>query len=122
MQVWVIDDNIKADIKRVMDYAEKHERSIDQFFVPGDLKEFTCLIPIGYKVVFSIDVDSKGDKFRHLSISLGDGKKLPSIPVALSIAKEFGFLAENITDFYDINIENDFAVNMIELIKENNGN
>lgn len=70
----LLDDKNRSAIKRVVEYAHKNPFTIDnmldvmnkQMPVAGDMAEYTCNVDFGYRVVFSIEKQVKGDVF-HLS-------------------------------------------------------
>jgi hypothetical protein len=55
------------------------------------MPEHTCVVPVGYRCVFSIDEGEDGHWYRHLSVSvLGDGAAPNEYAVGM-IMKELGF-------------------------------
>lgn len=94
-----IDQNVRREIKRVMDWAFAHPlstmdvlRTVSKSRPPiGDSFEHTCVIPIGYKVAFSLEMQPSGIH-RHISISLiNNPGKLPGVAAVQMICEEFGF-------------------------------
>jgi hypothetical protein len=96
MRPLIIDDQIKAEIRRVVDYAARPENYYEPGISPqppGDDARHVVLIPVGFRCVFSI---TKGGQqlFRHLSISV-DSLKYPNEVAVWAIADLFGFTGWN---------------------------
>lgn len=94
----VIDDKIRADIRRVIEYAEGHLVSTAQVvravgnpgLAVGYNEAHCCVVPLGYRCVYSVEKQPDGN-YRHLSISvLGDGTA-PSPTAVEALMTEFGF-------------------------------
>ena len=99
MRPLVIGNEEKQSIARVIEFAEKHpltravmEKRMENpdFSPPGDNPNFVCDIPVGFKCVFTIEEQPVGWS-RHLSVSVDDPQKMPSIPAVEMLMKEFGF-------------------------------
>jgi len=98
MRVLIIDDGVREQIRKVVDYAHAHVISFHDLMrvmkgqgpVPGDNPEFVLHIRMGYRCVFTIDEQLKG-KMRHLSVSVS-GTKWPNEHAVKELAKEFGFV------------------------------
>lgn len=80
--------------QNVLDYRKPPE------FIPGDTPQFTRLIPVGYKVVFTHCITFNKTsmqllKARILSISVPTEGKLPSVDAAFAIAEHLGFNMDN---------------------------
>lgn len=94
----LIDNDVIERLRQLEEYAQQHIFSMDEMLdvsngqapAAGAMKEFTCLIPVGFKVVFAIESQPAG-YIRHLSVSLGDGRRAPSVPVVVEIMKMLGF-------------------------------
>lgn len=124
----VIDNEVRKEIERVRKHAEKNVYTLDdlldmkngQLGPPGNDPNFTCHIPMGFKVVFSIE-HQPGGKMRHMSMSSGPGR-LPSQQAVEMVMHEFGFKAPTILDLYNVSIEEEIpgktyaAVNVLELV------
>lgn len=119
----LIGANERAEIARVLKYAETHRfspadliRIVNGAAPPsGDNAEHTCHIPIGYRVVYSEEFHKK-KLMRYLSISLLDSNQLPHPIAAYEIAREFGFSDEIQKAFY---VEDKVgAVNLLQERKE----
>lgn len=98
MALLVIDDNIRQDLTSLADYAHRNEYSFDDLLdimngvmePPGHDKNFTRIIPVGYKVVFTVE-QQPSFKMRHASISTGADGKLPHPVAVQSIIEMLGF-------------------------------
>ena len=85
---------------------------------PGDRPGFSCELPFGYRVVFTLEKQNIG-KVRHLSISVSIPGNLPSMTAVEAIMHEIGFdnkLLKCMIDFEDIG-ENHQAINVLEICK-----
>jgi len=98
LRPFLVDDDIRHKIASIVTYAEQNPFTIDQMLdrmngdikPPGDMDEYTCIIPYGNRVVFSIEII--GDvKRRHLTMSVNEDGKLPSIVAVEETIKLFGF-------------------------------
>jgi hypothetical protein len=95
MSVLAINDETRAEIKRVVDYANEpanYFRAKERKFIPGDRPEYVANLQ-SYRCVFTITTD-EGHFYRHLTVSLRKPKKpnlLPSAPAVCAIADLFGF-------------------------------
>ena len=85
-------------IRRLVDHAARNvvTRERLQQMIAGEVKpvgdepEFTCVIPVGYRCVYSLEEQPFG-VCRHLSISvLGEGAA-PNEAAVEMLATEFGF-------------------------------
>lgn len=95
----IIGEAQKADIARVVAYAQARPLSLEELKQtvagkrkpPGDEPGFTCVLPVGYRCVYSEEMQPGHGLSRHLSISvLGDGEAPNEAAVGM-IAREFGF-------------------------------
>jgi hypothetical protein len=123
MNALLIDNEVKADLNRLVEYAETHPFSIDDLLdiqngvlpPPGDNPERVCLIPFDYRIVYSIEQQLKGD-VRHLSMSVSGENKLPSIQAVETIMGFVGFkngLQDCMKYLEDVS-ENHQAINILE--------
>lgn len=91
----IIDNDIRQRLQEIKTYAEKNPYSMDDLFdimnkdilPPGDELRYSCIIPIGIKIVFSFELQKY--KVRHLSMSGPRGAPHPAI--VKEIMKELGF-------------------------------
>lgn len=115
MRAMIIDEASKSEIKRVKEYAESHIISREQLHMTmelmaspvGDEPGFKCIIPNGYCVVYSIE-DQPAGLCHHLSISVDDPEKLPSVPAVENLMAELG-LSPDINNCLSLWIEKDIA-------------
>lgn len=126
MRPLIIDENVKHSLAKIVAYAEKHIYTMDdlldiknkQMEAAGDVKENVCILPFGYRVVFSIEQQTPG-KVRHLSMSVDTPGNLPNQYSVKEIMKIIGF--ENELEECIVRLEtfapNHQAVNVWELIK-----
>jgi len=97
MRPLLIDNDAKANIAAVVEYAKTHKypRSYMQMLLDGvdalvaDLEVAGELIQVGYKCVYTIE-EHPGGWMHHLSVSVDNPAKVPSIPAFMMIMKEFG--------------------------------
>ena len=120
MRVLVIGNDEKEMIKKVVEYSKLYpitrEQLLQKTITVGDIKEYTCSIPMGFKVVFSFENQPTG-WFRHISISVPDKNRLPSPQAVSMIIEEFGF-PKDITDQDNVWIETQSVPNAINVIKK----
>lgn len=98
MRPLIIGENEKRELLRIKYYAESNPFSVDNMLdiynrsLPpiGENKKHVCVIPIDFRVVFSIETQKKG-LARHVSISVPDINRSPSIEACDMIIKELGF-------------------------------
>jgi hypothetical protein len=118
MSALLIDDTIREQILAVKAYAEKNQYTMDDLLdikngtqePPGNNAFYSCALPIGYKVVYTIEQQVEGT-LRHMSISVND--KLPSTEAVKMIMVEFGFENE-LENCYLYIEEGGKAINVIE--------
>lgn len=127
----------EAEIKelyRLKKYAEENILSFDDLLdikngdrpPPGRVKEFGTVIPFEYYVVFTIEEQPQAGvfkKFRHLSVSVGDivtKGVFPSPAAVKGIMGMLGFTTTNLEELYKVYIEQEIAVNVMELYETTN--
>jgi len=96
MRPLIISNDACVAIRKVIAYAEKHVMNMDELLdiyngdLPpaGDRPEHVCEIPVGYRVVYSIERQNDLD-VKHISISVDNPAKLPSVESAREILKAF---------------------------------
>jgi hypothetical protein len=120
----VLTETERALIRQVIDHAAHHvlNRSrIEKIIAgkeepPGNTPEFTCVIPLGYRCVFTLEEQPPGI-CRHLSISvLGEGAA-PNPEAVEALATEFGFrggLTEMDAVYPETIAKNKCAVNLVQ--------
>src|SRR5688572_22092740 len=118
MRALLIDENVRSQINDVIDYSHKNPYSMDdlldtingQMLPAGDNPKHVIHIPIGYRVVYSIEHQVHGD-LKHISISVDTIGRLPSSDAVSMILEEFGFNnCKDFSNFLKIEIENNRAV------------
>jgi len=120
VRILTIGDEEKQSIQKVIDFAKLHPVSLKQLteksIVVGNIAEYVCKIPDGFRIVFSFENQPVG-WCRHISISVPDKTKLPSQPAVEMIVSEFGF-PERITDQDNVWIETEVVPHAINVIKK----
>lgn len=97
MSVLIIDEEAKARIREVKEYAERNHFSIDDLLdikngtqePPADNAFFSCCIMVGYRVVYTIMNQPAVGLVRHMSISRNE--QLPPVEAVKMLMEEFGF-------------------------------
>lgn len=126
MRPLVINEQVVESIKSLVKYAEGHIFSMDdlldiynkQLAPAGDDEAFVRIIPVGYRVVFSIE-EQVGVKVRHLSISIDQDDKLPGPHAVTEIMNLIGFknaMKDCLVKTEPIS-QNRAAINIIEIIE-----
>lgn len=127
MRALLIDDNIRKTITRIIDHAEKNVFSVDdlldimnkQSLAPGEREGFGCNIEVGYRVVYSIEMQNAG-KCRNLNVSINKENRLPPEWAVKQLIREFGFkspLYNCILNFKIISLTQN-AISVQEVIKD----
>ncbi len=124
MQVLVLDDNFKNELRSLREYAEKNPYSMDDLLdvmnkskpIPGDIPEFQRIIPIDIRVVFTIENQVRCD-LRHCSISVKKKGVFPNLHIVQEIITVLGFT----TPLNECHITKDEscdqAISIIEILK-----
>lgn len=94
--MYIIDEHYKQRLRRLKEYAEKNPYTMDdlldianrQIPPPAETPNFHITLPVGYKVVYSIELQKH--TIRHLSVSSAHSP-YPSIFVVREIMQELGF-------------------------------
>lgn len=92
MRGLILTDAVRQQVRDQAAWADRPEnwyRPDGDQQPPGDNPAYTLLIEVGFRAVYTTTV-IKGDRFRHLSISV-DGPKYPNQIAAFTIATMFGF-------------------------------
>lgn len=121
MRPLLIDDNARQNIARLVEFADAHRLSAEEMQRRvanggpsiGDDPRFSCEIPFGFRVVFSIEQQPMG-WCRHLSVSVDHPDRMPSIPAVKMIMEAFGYkqgLDESI-----VHIEDDISPKAINIL------
>ena len=98
MRPLIIGDDERKKIRRLIDYAHKHifdmkkmkKLTKGNIRPAGERKEFVIFLPIGFRIVYSLEEHPMG-LMKHLSISVEAAGRYPSIEAVIMILKEFGF-------------------------------
>lgn len=99
MSVLALTDEARAEIARVVAYAEQHVISWTEIQARatgaisgriGDDPDRYCLLPVGFRCVFNLEMQ-RAIQYRHLSVSINRKGKLPHPAVVSELAKLFGF-------------------------------
>jgi hypothetical protein len=99
MRPLVIDNDAKAKIAEVIAYAENHKYNKDYMAlrmtgkagVPGDMDSYICYLQVGYKCVYTIEEQPEPLGWcHHLSVSVDNPARVPSIPAVELLMQEFG--------------------------------
>jgi hypothetical protein len=99
----ILTEQQQVEIARVKAFAEGHRYSQAMMTAvasgeakpPGDIPGHVCALPIGFRVVYSVE-NHPGGLYRHLSVSV-DGTKWPNEHAVQEIARAF-------FDHHDFNI------------------
>lgn len=122
----IIDESVRESIGSLLTYAEKNPITMDYLLdqkngeerPPGDFQEYTRILPFGYRVVFTLELQPAG-KVRHLSISVDEDGKLPNEIAVQEIMTLIGFQKQ--LRGCRVHLENISpkrqAINVIEIIK-----
>lgn len=133
MRILQIDQRGKEAIQRLKTYAEGHKVDLESIkrmasgtqSPVGNDTNYSCYLHDGYRIVFSIEQQSSG-WYRHISISVDDPQKVPSVPSTEMIMNEFGFKG-TVNDCDSLWIEPDVpvinvgkvsAINLVQRIEE----
>lgn len=98
MRPLILTEESTAEARNVLRHAEAHVISWAELQAiatgalppPGDNPIFACTIPMGYRCVFTHEMQ-RAIKFRHLSVSVDTPGKWPHEAAVDEIAKLFGF-------------------------------
>lgn len=102
MRPLIVTPAVHENAKRVMSYSEAHRYNLHDIFSmmgkrrppPGDDPGHVCIIPIGFRCVFSIEEQPFG-WVRHVSVSILEEGRMPSPDAMWVIAEIFGFGKES---------------------------
>lgn len=125
MRPLVIDESSRQALQRLRSYAESHVIDGDELVriskqespPPGDRPDHWCIIPRGYRVVFSIDEMPTKQKYRHASFSV-DTKgsdvqvRYPNPAAVEELLSHLGF--QNKMEDCMVRMEGGYAINVVE--------
>lgn len=130
MAVLVINEDVRAGLERLAEYANNNRYSFDELLdiknkaldAPGLDPKFSCMVPIGYKVVFTVEEQPGAQgggmiNMRHMSMSTSAKGKLPNSVTVQEIMWILGFEGK-LTDCYVHTMEED-CITVLEPIKIN---
>lgn len=97
MRPLIIDDNIRGKLRGLVEYAEGQVLDMDDLldtyngerFPVGDDENYVVHIPVGYRVVYSVELQPVG-RIGHLSVSIDNVGKLASVESVKMIINEMG--------------------------------
>jgi hypothetical protein len=97
MRLLLFDETVRQEFRRVIQYAESHRFSTDELIQRieaggpsiGDDPGHVCFCEHGYKIVFSVEEQNFG-WCNHLSVSVDNPNKVPSIEAVRALMLEFG--------------------------------
>lgn len=98
MTPFLLDQAGIAELQRIREYGKQHPyregtlRAImeGRAQVAGDNDKRSCVLPVNFKIVYSLEEHPCG-WCHHISISGGAPGKVPSIPMVEMVMKEIGF-------------------------------
>jgi hypothetical protein len=131
MRPFIIDDTTKQAIERIKTHAEANVYTIDDLLdikngdeslIPGNNPDFTCTLPFGYRVVFTVEAQFDGSRVRHLSMSVDTPGKSPN-PIAVQEVMKLAGFEKDLNDLMKIGYvrqekfgENRYAISVVEKI------
>lgn len=98
MRALLISEQVKQEVRKVVEYAEAHPQSLKELKLIaakqkkpiGFNRNHVLEIPMGFLTVFSIEVHPIGT-VRHLSVSVDAPDRLPHTVAVQAIMQLFGF-------------------------------
>jgi hypothetical protein len=129
MRALVIDNTAKAEITRVLSYAQKHVLKVAELIenlkgniVPaGNNPEHVCHFFDGFRVVYSIEDQPHLGLCHHLSVSVNTKGRTPSPQAIELLMKEFG-IPGTLDDCVNVWVENGIAINVLQEVKSGENN
>lgn len=123
MALLLMDENFKKELERIRLYAEAHPMTAADLILlkqglqkpPGDTPHFSCLLPVGFRVVYTVEKVG-GASTKHVSVSCDRPGKHPNPGVVEQIMKELGFTKD--MSECRIYVEEEVgAINVVEINK-----
>ena len=116
----VITEKEKVDIQKLIDYAENNIITIEMLHLmvngtvqpSGDNPNHVIYIPMGYRVVYTIEQQPMGLS-RHISISVDNPGFYPNAIAIDAIIKEFGYKGTH----KDCHVYTEREINAVNLIQ-----
>jgi hypothetical protein len=101
MRALIIDKAAREALQKLVVHAEANVFTMDDLLdlhngqgpMAGDLDGYSCVLPVGFRVVFSIE-DQVPGKVWHLSMSVDKDDRLPNPHAVEVVMKELGFKNE----------------------------
>lgn len=94
MPALLLTPETRKDIDSLVEHASRPENrykpSVSRW-VPGDRKEFVRVIPVDYRLVFTLTELPNGEVYRHMSLSVPRKGKWPNEIVTFTLATMCGF-------------------------------
>lgn len=97
MQVLVVNEKTKGQIAAIRNHADaKDNYNVVRDVImgvkppPGDDPRHVVEIPFGFRAVYSVDLDTNGNTWRHMTVSQADAP-YPNGDAFLALCDEFGF-------------------------------
>jgi hypothetical protein len=133
MRVMVIGANEKKLLADLRKNAEANRFNRKQFLemveqvrpAPIDVPGFSCTIPYGFSICFSLEEQPRVGWCRHLSVAVDDPARVPNPPAVGLLMEELGFKHCNLEVYSpDIHVWTEDlsnggkAINVLERIKE----
>lgn len=121
MRLLIVDDLVRDNVKRLLEYANKHVFSMDDLLdiynkqapVIGDRPEFVCEIPVGFRVVYNHEEQNIG-VVKHISISVDKPGALPNVEAVKEILRLFNI--ETSLEDCDVRLEDGGQLKSINVI------
>ena len=130
MRPFLIDDNIKEKLNRLVEHAEQNIFEIDDLLdqmndkskSAGNDPDFCCTLPFGYLIIYSMfTVNEK--TYRQMTVAVDTPGKLPSVPVVSELCRmtKFKYTPEDaMVDDFLIGMSHDEAgqpaIRVVEVI------
>lgn len=128
MRALIMGPEEEASLKRLRDHAEANRIDVDELLdiynrqapAVGDRNGYDCDVPVGYRVAFCIEHQTKGWA-RHMSVSIHPAERNQCAhPEAIKwLMAQLGFVGEMNGEDVMVYFENqNTVVNVVEYIKE----
>jgi hypothetical protein len=112
MTPFILDEAGRTALKQIVEYGRKHpyregtmKAIVEGRYAPaGDNEKRSCVLPINFKIVYSLEEHPGGNWCHHLSVSGGAKGKVPSLPMVEMVMAEIGFKG-NVTKQYNVWLE-----------------
>jgi hypothetical protein len=94
MQALLLTPEIETSIDSLVEFASRPENRWKvgvSDWTPGDRKDFVRILPVAYKLVFTLTELPNGEVYRHMSLSFGKKEKWPNEIATFTLATMCGF-------------------------------